>query len=310
MKRLGLYFSGTGNSAFCVTQFIRELDGQYRICSLEDVNAKELIKEADEIIVGYPIYYSNIPMFIKDFVTQNSDLWKQKKIFLIATMGLFSGDGSGCLARLLKKHGGIILGGIHLKMPDCIIDVAILKKNDLEEQRLIDKAVLKIKQSAQLYKNSTPPQQGLHFFSHMLGLFGQRLWFLKKTSSYQDAPKINDKKCIKCKECINVCPMHNLSTAIDGSIINSSQCTLCYRCVHTCPKQAITILGKKVIHSPSSLLKSNDNNQKKIVKQVFMFTLSSFRLEYRYRFVRCLSPISVFITILVICPYFDISTQP
>lgn len=25
------------------------------------------------------------------------------------------------------------------------------------------------------------------------------------------------------------------------------QCTMCYRCVNECPKQAITLLGKKVV---------------------------------------------------------------
>ncbi|MBQ2294367.1 MAG: 4Fe-4S binding protein [Spirochaetales bacterium] len=27
----------------------------------------------------------------------------------------------------------------------------------------------------------------------------------------------------------------------------NNQCTMCYRCVNNCPKQAITLLGKKVI---------------------------------------------------------------
>ena len=42
--------------------------------------------------------------------------------FIIATMGLFSGDGAGMLARLLKNYGAIIVGGLHLKMPDSICD--------------------------------------------------------------------------------------------------------------------------------------------------------------------------------------------
>jgi hypothetical protein len=43
-------------------------------------------------------------------------------------MGLFSGDGTGCSARLLKKYGAKIVGGLHIKMPDCIGDVKLLKK--------------------------------------------------------------------------------------------------------------------------------------------------------------------------------------
>ena len=47
---------------------------------------------------------------------------------MIATMGLFSGDGAGVLARLLKKYGAKITGGLHLKMPDSIADEKVLKR--------------------------------------------------------------------------------------------------------------------------------------------------------------------------------------
>lgn len=42
-------------------------------------------------------------------------------------MGAFSGDGAGCTARLLKKYGAIILGGLHIKMPDSVCDSKLLK---------------------------------------------------------------------------------------------------------------------------------------------------------------------------------------
>lgn len=42
--------------------------------------------------------------------------------------GLFSGDGTGCAARLLKKYGAQILGGVQIKMPDSVCDSKLLKK--------------------------------------------------------------------------------------------------------------------------------------------------------------------------------------
>jgi len=41
-----------------------------------------------------------------------------KNIFIIVAMGLFSGDGTGCTARLFRKYGADVIGGLHLKMPD------------------------------------------------------------------------------------------------------------------------------------------------------------------------------------------------
>lgn len=37
----------------------------------------------------------------------------------------------------------------------------------------------------------------------------------------------------------------------DGKAIGKDKCTMCYRCINQCPKQAITLLGKKVIEQTS-----------------------------------------------------------
>ena len=38
---------------------------------------------------------------VKDFIDQNQSLWNGKRIFVIATMGLFSGDGAGLFGQRL-----------------------------------------------------------------------------------------------------------------------------------------------------------------------------------------------------------------
>ena len=40
--------------------------------------------------------------------------------------------------------------------------------------------------------------------------------------------------------------MKNLSIE-ENSVKASDKCTMCYRCINTCPKQAITLIGKKVV---------------------------------------------------------------
>ena len=75
---------------------------------------------------------------VRDFIRKNRYLWKDKKVFCVNTMGLFSGDGTGCTARLLKKYGAEILGGLQIKMPDSVCDSKLLKKG-IEENRQIVK---------------------------------------------------------------------------------------------------------------------------------------------------------------------------
>ncbi|MDE5596896.1 MAG: EFR1 family ferrodoxin, partial [Lachnospiraceae bacterium] len=129
---LGIYFSGTGNSRYALEVFLNKYDKTAKILSIEDENIGSYIKDTEEIVFSYSVQYSNIPKMVKDFVEENKNLWQGKKIFVIATMGLFSGDGAGILARLLCKYGAQITGGLHLKMPDSIADEKALKR-PLEE---------------------------------------------------------------------------------------------------------------------------------------------------------------------------------
>lgn len=125
---IGVYFSGTGNSRYCVELFMKQLNGK-EAYSIEEADVLKQIQKHEYLVLAYPIYYSCLPPILEAFLKEHHDSFKHKKIFLIATMGLFSGDGTGCAARLLKYYGAEILGGVHLKMPDCIADVGLLKGN-------------------------------------------------------------------------------------------------------------------------------------------------------------------------------------
>lgn len=160
-------------------------------------------------------------------------------------MGLFSGDGTGCSARLFQKYSAVILGGLHLKMPDCIGDEKLLKKSIEENRELISKAEKKISIAASSLKEGRPHKEGLGFLYHMAGLFGQRLWFYGKAASYKQKPNIDAEICIGCGRCAAICPMDNILIE-KGKAISHNQCTLCYRCFSQCPTKALTILGKQV----------------------------------------------------------------
>ena len=67
----------------------------------------------------------------------------------------FSGDGSGCGARLLKKYGAKILGGLHLQMPDTVADVKLLKKSPEKNRMILKTAEEKINRTAKLIQSKT-----------------------------------------------------------------------------------------------------------------------------------------------------------
>lgn len=242
---IGIYFSGSGNTAYCVRQFLKVYDCDSEMVSIEDDQVLSVLSKHTDILLAYPIYYSALPKIMKDFLEEHLSAFQGKNVFLLATMGLFSGDGCGCAARLLKPAGAKILGGLHIKMPDCIADEKALKRSIEKDKELIHAADQKIKQAVEAFQKGTPPQDGLGFLCHMAGLFGQRLWFYHKTTSYSDKLRIDTKTCIGCGICADQCPMRNLSI-INHKALSKGQCTMCYRCVNACPVQAITLLGKKI----------------------------------------------------------------
>ena len=242
---IGVYFSGTGNTKHCVETFMRNYDPAGETISIEAENAVQEICRHTEMVMGYPVQFSSIPKILQDFIADNSTIWKGKKVFIIATMGLFSGDGAGILARLLTKYGASIIGGLHLKMPDSIGDEKALKRPLAQNRVLVRRAEQKIEMSVQKLKNGRPAQDGIGFSNHLAGLFGQRLYFRSKTKAYSDKLKIDKNRCIRCGKCVSLCPMKNISLE-NGNTVSDGKCTMCYRCINFCPTQAITLFGKRV----------------------------------------------------------------
>lgn len=244
-----IYLSGTGNTKHVVTLLLDELGMDSRIYPIESPDVLRAFED-DELILAYPTMFSNIPYLVRDFINSNQDAWKGKKVFLITTMGLFAGDGTGCAARLLKKYGAEITGGLQIVMPDSIGDCKALKKTREQNKAIIDKADLRVTQAAKLIREGNYPGEGLSFAAHLAGLFGQRLWFYNKTTGYKDKLKIDPSKCIGCGICAKNCPTKNIRIE-NGKAVASAKCTMCYRCVDYCPKQAITLLGKILYEQPT-----------------------------------------------------------
>lgn len=241
---IGIYLSGTGNTKHCVENLTHLLDDAAQTVPLENPQIAEMLEKQGTIILGYPTQFSNAPFMVRDFIKRNSELWKGKKVFCVNTMGLFSGDGTGCTARLLKKYGAEILGGIQIKMPDSVCDNKLLKKDIEENRQIVKNADKRIEQTAGQIKQGKYPKEGLSFISHIKGLFGQRLWFYRKTTGCTDKLKISD-SCIGCGLCSKKCPMENIEM-IENRAVPGEKCTMCYRCISLCPQKAITLLGKKV----------------------------------------------------------------
>ena len=222
-----VYLSGTGNTKHVTELLFKEFEANGSLVPIESSGVDEALED-DELILAYPTQFSNIPYLVRDFINKHADIWQGKKIFLITTMGLFAGDGTGCAARLLKKYGAVITGGLQIVMPDSIGDCKALKKSHEQNKEIIAKADKRIIDAASQMRAGKYPKEGLSFASL----------------------KIDPSKCIGCGLCAKNCPTQNIRIE-DGKAVSSDKCTMCYRCVDFCPKQAITLLGKILHEQPT-----------------------------------------------------------
>ena len=241
-----LFFSETGNYRYVAEIFCNEYDETTKALSIEDDNIIEAVRNEEMLVFAYPDKYSNGKEILRCFRIENNDLWESKKVFVIATMGLFSGDGAGILGRLLRQYGAEIIGGLHLKMPDSIGDEKVLKRPLEKNKELVKKAKQKISKSVRLLKSGKPTQEGIGILCWMAGFFGQRLYFGHKTKNYSDKLCVDEDKCIGCGKCEKLCPMNNIKI-VDKKVAQNNRCTMCYRCINNCPMQAMTLLGKTVV---------------------------------------------------------------
>lgn len=241
---LGLYFSGTGNTRYCLERFVKGMDASAQAISIENPGAPKVISSQETIVFAYPVYFSNLPKIVHDFIEEHAESFRGKKIYIIATMALFSGDGTGCGGRLFEKCSAQMIGGLHLQMPDSISDSVFLKTSDEKNKRMIQKASRKIDRAVARLKAGNPHQEGLGLPSRLLGLLVQRLWFRDQVTSYHEKPDVDEAKCTGCGLCSRICPMKNIT--VEKKAVSHDRCTLCYRCVNQCPERALTILGKKI----------------------------------------------------------------
>lgn len=80
---MGIYFSGTGNSKYALEVFLKELNNDSALFSIEDENIVEQLSNYDEIVFSYPVQYSAVPKILRDFIHTNSEMWQGKKSLLL-----------------------------------------------------------------------------------------------------------------------------------------------------------------------------------------------------------------------------------
>ena len=79
---IAIYFSSTGNTKHCVERFIERLGSDIPAVSIEDEACGELLKRSDDVILAYPVYFSDLSQIVREFICENSANFRGKTSLL------------------------------------------------------------------------------------------------------------------------------------------------------------------------------------------------------------------------------------
>jgi flavodoxin/ferredoxin len=247
------FFSGTGNTEYVANVMAAALP-KTTVHSIESITTEQadvLIAERDLIGFGYPIYGSDLPQPMKDFLHALSPR-SGKPTFLFCTQWMFSGDGARAATRYLSHTGFNIKWAEHFFMPNniCVSFTRIFPYTN-DPQR-IQPVLLKTTKRAQNFAchilSGKPSRRGFNPFAHIAGSM-QRVPFRTTFHRWRNDIGIDLEKCTHCLKCVNDCPAKNL--AYDEKtkrFITQNTCYICLRCYDFCPVSAVTYMGHS--HDP------------------------------------------------------------
>ncbi len=233
-------FTGTGNSlrvARAAADVFEQAGRNARVLPMELVDPKTISTD-HAIGLVFPIYVLTAPPLVWDFVRQlpRAD---GTEIFVIDTLGSFSGAVLGPLKSFLARQGYNPLGAIEIRMPENMYSVLSREKVEPLAERGLAKARIfaqKLHAGTATWQRISPLTAG---FVRTVILPVSR-WFFRH---YSKRFRVDATKCTGCALCQTICPTKSIAMTAQH-IANhnlTSRCTLCMRCISFCPTRAITM---------------------------------------------------------------------
>jgi ferredoxin len=247
---LTIYFSGTGNTKHIAELFSRKIAGGCFSIE-EDVDFATKIQNHDTITFCYPIYWSRVPLIMRQFVGKHLAVLKGKKVVILVTQMIFSGDGARVFCDLFPAGHIEVMYAEHIFLPNNVNDLVLLgKKSDKRVRKQFGRVGAKLDKVCRDINNGIVKKRGFSSVGRLLGNIQGLIWQGKNTGSFEANANTWEHKikgnvkifddCIICNACVKTCPMKNLQNE-KGTIRTNNNCTVCYRCANMCPKQAIAI---------------------------------------------------------------------
>ena len=244
------YFSGTGNTWF-VTQEIanqlKDLGHDVSVHAIESDDVKnptslyKLIETADIMGIGYPIYGSNLPKIIKNFLLNLPDT-EDKVVFGYCTQMTISGNGGAFINEYIKDKGYELKWASYIVMPSNLEFPPLVIFKIPTRRRIINilkEAKEKIEIFTEHIHNNDPWIEDQTVIDKFYTTVSRPIFSIE-FPEYRKLAYVDMTKCTKCNLCIELCPTNSMEY-INGKINIDESCIFCLRCYSFCPHKAINL---------------------------------------------------------------------
>jgi flavodoxin/ferredoxin len=239
MQYVIYYFSGTGNNLAIAKQLGKELGGAdiYPVAVLKD--NKVISDNYQKVIFTVPSYYSHIPPFVKECMS-NLVFTVEQKIFTICGCGGSRGRTKEDMRELIEKAGKKVSYEFMVMLTgNYILSYEVFPK---WYQHMVTKiSYYKIKKVSKIILSDSKHKllgKGIFYSTKFEESMQESISNLSNPGRQY---KVNE-SCIKCERCRKVCPVNNISIQA-GKIMFGDRCQQCMACIQWCPAKAIDYNG-------------------------------------------------------------------
>lgn len=249
MKRLNIfYFSGTGNSkqiALWLAEYALSRSVDSNVSDISNVERIESFDKDDTIVIISPIHGFNYPAITRKFI-RNLPNGSNDVVLMCTRAGMkyknhvtpgLTGVAFFVSDVALNRKGYDVIGEIPFDMPSnwFFIHPSLCKSTvDFLFERNREKAMEQFRilfDKGQNFLSHRDVIQDILISPISLGYFLVGRYMFAKSF-------IASSECIRCKSCINKCPVHAIRQ-VDGKPFWTLKCESCMKCMVECKQQAI-----------------------------------------------------------------------
>jgi ferredoxin len=233
------YFSGTGNTLLVVKKMqetFQEKGIKVNLHKIEESNPAD-VNLNHTIGLGFPIAELSTYLFVWNFIKSLPESNSGTDIFMVDTLGGFSGGIVGPVHEIVKKKGYNPVGAKEIVMPPNIFYI----QDEKVCQEKVEKGLQKAEEYALKLINGESKWGRVPLLSDAVYYTSIASLKLTETNLNQKLLRLKtiNEECRKCGICAKLCPVDNIEMIEDEYPEHGFNCEYCLRCTSFCPRGAI-----------------------------------------------------------------------